>query len=407
MIRIKDKTNKLSKLISPRHDINNPIYNWFSFKHSFSKDLVIYLTKQFNLTHNSWVLDPFCGGGTTLLACKDSGINAFGVDILPFSVFLSYAKIINYDINKIRSILLDFKENKKSLIKKYEIKDIVIIKKAFSEKIILEILKIKSFVDNLKGKEKNFFKLGLLSILESVSKTSKSGGFLRIVNKKIKYTQVRRIFIDKVEIMVSDLEKNTIIENKNIPIIKVYYKDARKLNFKQKFDAVITSPPYPNRHDYTRVYSLEMIFDGINTNEELKEIRYNSIRSHVEARKRYRTKTYIEDELLTNLIKKMDINGFNNPQLKEMLKGYFEDMHIVIERIYSMLKPKGKIAMVVSNVRFSGISIPVDIILAKIGENIGLKIKSIYLIRNRGNSSQQMKTYKRKTSRESIIIWEK
>ena len=72
-----------------------------------------------------------------------------------------------------------------------------------------------------------------------------------------------------------------------------------------------------------------------------------------------------------------------------------------------MLKVKGKIGLVVSNVRFSGVNVPVDKILSEIGEQIGLKTIQILIARFRGNSSQQMKLYRRKPSRESIVIWEK
>ena len=95
-----DKTIVLKDLISPRRDNNLPLYNWHAFRHSYSKDLVKYLINDFNLKENSWVLDNFCGGGTTLLTCKENNINSAGLDILPFSVFLSKVKTREYDINK-------------------------------------------------------------------------------------------------------------------------------------------------------------------------------------------------------------------------------------------------------------------------------------------------------------------
>jgi hypothetical protein len=150
-----------------------------------------------------------------------------------------------------------------------------------------------------------------------------------------------------------------------------------------------------------------MILDGLKSNDELKSIRYKTIRSHVEARKQFESKCYEEVSLLLNILKRINKNGLNNPQVEEMLKGYFEDMYIVLENLCKHLKPKGKLGIVVSNVRFSGISVPVDKILALMGQQLGLKLHSIILLRRRGNSSQQMKKYKRKSSRESIIIWDK
>jgi hypothetical protein len=110
---------------------------------------------------------------------------------------------------------------------------------------------------------------------------------------------------------------------------------------------------------------------------------------------------------LAQLINKIKVNGVNNPQVVSMLRGYFEDMFLVCKEIYRCLHIGGKVAIVIGNVRFSGVNIPVDEILAEIGEQVGLSTRNIWVARYRGNSSQQMKTYMRKPSRESIVFWNK
>ena len=183
--------------------------------------------------------------------------------------------------------------------------------------------------------------------------------------------------------------------------------DARKLPTRRKYDAVITSPPYPNRHDYTRIYSLEMVFDFVSTNQELKQIRYETIRSHVEARKKYEAASYKKPIIIDTLIAEIEDNGVNNPQVINMIYGYFEDMYLVLSEISRCLKDTGKVAMVVSNVRFAGVNIFVDEILSEIGAQVGLIPLDIWVVRHRGNSSQQMRDYKRVPSRESVVIWGK
>lgn len=60
--------------------------------------------------------------------------------------------------------------------------------------------------------------------------------------------------------------------------------DARKLyEPSNKFSAVITSPPYPNRHDYTRVFDVELLFEFLDI-DELKQLRNQSFHSHPESR---------------------------------------------------------------------------------------------------------------------------
>ena len=405
MPRVVNKTNKFSDLISPRRDINRPIYNWHAFKHSYSKDLVDFFIKEFNLQKGSWVLDPFCGGGTTLLASKQAGLNARGYDILPFSVFLSNVKTDNYAIETLKSTRKAIEAKKVIRNPTISLPDIDIIRKAFTTGVARELIAIKHLINDIGDTtSRSFFNLALLSILESVSNTTKAGGFLRMVERNINPSKVRDSFLKRVDSMIAD-----IVAAPSTPkvIVNASIGDARSLKINRLYDAIITSPPYPNRHDYTRIYALEMIFDFINTNDDLKAIRYKTLRSHVEARKRYNVVGYSQTTELARLIERVDDNGVNNPRVLEMIEGYFEDMFLVLSQMYESLKKKGKIALVVSNVRFAGINIPVDRILAEIGQQVGLKPKGIWIARYRGNSAQQMKEYSRMPSRESIVLWEK
>jgi hypothetical protein len=408
-IRIVEKP-ELGPCISPHANQHIPIHNWYAYKHGYSRELAVYLINEFNLSEGSWVLDPFCGSGTTLLTCKELGINAQGFDILPFSVFLTNVKISDYDVADLERQLTLFTGSMReaSSFKKMALPDIPLVKKAFKPEVEERLLELKSTIDAISApKVRAFFNLGFLSILESVSNTSKAGGFLRLIQRDVNSNIIESIFLDKVKSMLKDVIEHGKFKKDRTVSVVAEIGDARKLSTKQKFDAVITSPPYPNRHDYTRIYALEMVFDFVTTNEALKGIRYQTIRSHVEARKKYEAAGYRKPEILGNIIEEIRRNGTNNPQVIGMIEGYFEDMYLVLSQISRCLKNKGRVGLVVSNVRFAGVNIPVDEILAEVGAQVGLSPKEILVARYRGNSSQQMRDYMRKPSRESIVIWRK
>ena len=177
--------SKYSSLVTPQSDQNTPIYNWHSFKHSYSNELVRNLISEFELLKGSWILDPFCGGGTTLLSAKQMGMNSFGVDILPFSVFLSNVKIRNYSeavlLKQLKQLRCNPPSNKVEDILPADIK---VLNYAFSKPIKHELLRIKHQINKIEHKiYRDFFNLAFLSIVESYSKTSKDGGFLRRVFK--------------------------------------------------------------------------------------------------------------------------------------------------------------------------------------------------------------------------------
>ena len=91
-----------------------------------------------------------------------------------------------------------------------------------------------------------------------------------------------------------------------------------------------------------------------------------------------------------------------------MIKGYFDEMACVIHECHRILKPNAPLIMVNDNVRYAGISIPVDLILSNIAEEIGFKIENILVLQNgKGNSSQQMGKHGRDQLRKCVYIWRK
>lgn len=399
---------ELGPLVSPHGNQAVPIHNWYSYKHGFSRALVAYLIRHCDLRKGQWVLDPFCGGGTTLLACKEVGINAQGYDILPFSVFLSNVKLADYDPAKIRSTLDAFQSANHKILTVTELPEIPLVRKAFTPEVRTTLLALKARIEGIDDlKVRSLFRLAFLSIVESVSNTTKAGGFLRIVKREIDPSSIEYLLVDKLNSMLKDVVETGTIRNGSNGGAFAGIGDARSLPTNRVFDAVISSPPYPNRHDYTRIYELEMVFDFVTSNEELKKVRYETIRSHVEARKKYDASGYESLPIVGELVKEIRRNGTNNPQVLGMLEGYFEDMYLALLEIGRCLKNKGKAALVVSNVRFAGVTVPVDEILAELGQQAGLKIENIFVLRYRGNSSQQMRNYKRNPSRESVIVWQK
>src|SRR3989344_4893051 len=152
-----------------------PVYNWFYYKEGFAKELVDKLIEMFNLQKGQVVLDPFCGSGTTLVACKESGINSIGMDVLPTAIFASTVKTASYDPEslreeakilfrrKFRKLVWDFPKIMRAMINKYALEDIAF----FSDTI-----------DGLKNKD--FFTLALLNTSIKVSYAWKDGGVIKI-----------------------------------------------------------------------------------------------------------------------------------------------------------------------------------------------------------------------------------
>lgn len=399
--------NKFHLLVTPYQNKMLPIYSWYHFNHSFSRDLVWYLIDKFNLDSQSNILDPFCGSGTTLLAAKEKGISAIGIDILPLSVFISNAKLQNYDIKKIRHKAKELNEPlDNNTNHPVSIPEITILRKVFDEKMLFSIFAIKNWIQGIKDENlRYFFLTSLLSIVEQIAYAKKDGGFLRMVpNKKI--PEFKEVLFSKFNEMLTDIEYSTNLQN-NVRSEAVL-GDARQTCFLgESFNAVITSPPYLNRHDYTRVYILELAIGFLKSDDEIKELRYKTLRSHVEAKNFFTCDGYKEPIELKEIIKKLEKKSLPNKQVISMIRGYFEDMYLVLKEVVKVIKRSGFTAFVIGDVRYGGILIPVSDILIEIGNSLGLSHQETITARFRGNSPQQMGKFGRIPSKESIIIWKK
>lgn len=88
-------------------------------------------------------------------------------------------------------------------------------------------------------------------------------------------------------------------------------------------DLIITSPPYLNSRDYTDIYMLELkVLQLINSYEELRELRKNTLRSHVQVP--YGKVLPIANERLKNSLLEMSNKELNtwNTDITNMICAY-------------------------------------------------------------------------------------
>lgn len=385
-----------------------PVYNWFKFKESFSKQLVELVLQEWDVPKGDIVLDPFAGCGTTLLASKDLGYSAIGTDVLPISVFVSRAKLCDsYDLHRVRAAIDEIGQAVPiDSLSRYP--NVPIVDKAIDDDAQKDLLFYRDKIRRFESPTRDLFLLALVSIIEEVSHASKDGQFLRLVKKDI--PPVRTALLRKLKQMHDDLIVcKTSISATSVGKAEILLGDARDLSLPKDFvghiGVVITSPPYLNRYDYSRTYVLELCTLFVDDCEELKRIRHSLLRSHIESREADNKALEIPalDEIMTCL----EASDLNNKRIPIMVEGYFEDMNRVIKNLHRVMKSGGIVALVVANARFSGEMVPVDLILSEIAANHGFKTEEIWITRYKGNSSQQMGKYGRRPVRESILFWRK
>jgi hypothetical protein len=341
-------------------------------------------------------VDPFAGVGTAPIVAVGRGYEARGYDISPMAVLISQAKCGTFEIPSLDQALsqiniVDFTDS----IEQYY------LNKSFEEEIVRELLGLRTSIDSIETtpQVRKFLTLCLLHITDKFADVKKDGGFLRYFERE-KPENILEFFLTTARSFANDVEEAPMVKTPQFEIA-----DSRSIGLQDgSVDSVITSPPYLNRYDYTRIYSLELAMMGL-SDEEVRKIRKDTIKSHVEAR--HRVFPELKSKIFDEINAEIPNRELSNPQIPNMISGYFHDMAWNINEISNSLKPGGFACYVVGNCRFSGIHVEVDSILGQIGESVGLHVEDILIAKTRGSSAQQVKKYGDQPLRESIVVFRK
>ena len=423
------KKQEFQNLVNFSDFEKHPIHRWFRYREGYSIELV----KKLVDGNQTRILDPFCVSGTTLVASKELGVDSIGLDINPLATFISQTKIFDYKKSDIDSLkdeinyVLDVADNSPMSEKP----GLRIIEKVFNKDILNILLQIKFRIDQIKTKEHNgFLKLGWLSILEAVSNTKKEGNGIKYkFTKRTKYGYIaipqkqwedKNFGFDKKQFVLVTIRKKyaEMITDLDISSFKnstskVYTGSSSDLSDYIKGENISTcifSPPYANAFDYFEIFKVELWMGSFVKNyNELKRLRSKALRSNLNVSNINLKKSDFKQQELEELLDMLGKEVLWDKKLVGMLRGYFEDMYLTLNEVYSALQPNGKCVIVVGNSAYSNVIIPTDLLLARIGQNIGYKNAELYITRHLTTSSQQKEDLGslKEFLRESVVILHK
>lgn len=365
---------------------NVPFLNIYIFEEAFSFPLVSTLLTRLKAGENDYVLDPFCGLGTTLFTSLVKGIPSVGVDALPLAQFMAktlplFLFLKRGEITKIWKSLLPIDACTPAIIAE----DVSIMRVAFQKNILLKLKKMKTAITNLEPPYNDIFLFLFFSILKECSTTVKEKRYPTLVHKN--GSDPVKAMTKKVNEVERDIAMNVYcVRKKDMP--DVFLGDTKTLpGFKRTPTIILTSPPYADTIDYTHSYALELCFHFVKNGEELKALQKKLLRSHLEAQ-------YGKEEPPHPAVK--EVAEITNRKIADMVTAYFLDMKTVIQEWFNVLHAHGRVAVVVDNVCYTDVVIPVDFILSDVAEDTGFTVEKIIIAQ-----------YKKGILRESILMWKK
>jgi DNA modification methylase len=320
--KVKGKTTLYTEFVDKFGDTNAyAFHNLYPYKGKFYPRVVRTLINAFKLNHNSLLLDPFNGSGTTTHEASLMGIKSVGIDVTPMGIVLS----------ELKNELLFADEQKLN----------------FTQKELQDILQE---IENKKWEHSDplIYKLMLAVYFDTVDAFVRTSRY----NRKGKVG----LFIEKFNYIKNCYKKTMEIKDKYglkfepARIIEGDILELQKMSeLKGKFNACITSPPYYFSIDYVGKDKIAYDYLGVDMNK---------VESKYLGMKNGKPKE-------------------NYGELPPKVAMYYEDLKESIKNIYWALKPGGKLAIIIGDSTVNGKKIPTTISTKKFCEEVGFKFEKL------------------------------
>ena len=330
------------------------------------------------------VLDPMAGSGTTLVVARLCGHLAYGFDTDPLALLISDVWISDINPEHVREEAREVIDRARSRFKIIKQSD------AYPEGADEETKEfVRYWFDPINRRQ-------LRSLAESI-------GFVNISSiQKILWCAFSRLIIAKKRgaSLAMDLSHSrphkvnnrsdfrpilnyhkaveTVISNspfvqslEKYPKANISQGDARCLPLPDCFvDIVITSPPYLNAIDYLRCHKFSLIWMGRQI-DFIRRLRASNIGS--EASRGIQRSTR---DMLDTLGVMGDIDDLIGKNRRILIR-YLQDMDLTIREISRVMKPGGRVIMVVGESTMQGVLIRNSKAMIHIGKAYGLVPKTI------------------------------
>jgi len=407
---------------------DRPVHSWYRFVLSFPSHLVRDYLTRFGIGRHQTVLDPFCGTGTTLVECKKLGISSVGVEALPMAHLAAQVKTdwrpepagLRVNSRQVadaaRRALEDAKTGQRvadeagaRLMDLPEESRKLLIKGSISPVPLHKTLTLLDAIGrHSKPGYQRHYLLALAKVLPTEVGNLHFGPEVGVGVRKPD-APVVDTWLGAVDEMARDL--STVRHGVDTPAV-VHLADSRSalaMVAPRSVDAVVTSPPYPNEKDYTRITRLESVVLGlIGTKIELRGVKHGLVRSNTRGVYKLDDDDQfiagvaeideIADEIERRRIELGKTSGFER-QYARVTRLYFGGMARHLAELRAVLRPGAMLAYVVGDqASYLRVMIRTGQILGRIAESLGYETVGIDLFRTR------LATATKAQLREEIVV---
>jgi len=393
---------------------NELVHRWSPYVQGFSAAFVQNILDTYKEEYSSPIIfDPFAGSGTALVQAKLNGKVSYGIELNPLLHFIAQTKLHTWDTNPER--LLRVAKNL-PLDKPTQAPVFLKSKSHFNPSVLQNLERLKGGIDRFEAsnveeqKIKALLLLAFSSILIDCSNLKRSPCLGYSYRKKDVNAELPfNLFLSKVSDIAEDLSLlQSYYQNKLSTASDVFLANSMHFDQHFRYDLVITSPPYMNGLDYVTNYKIEMAWLNFAQDyRQLKQIKDEMVVCDNVSKglvKEFASqKGKYSNEWLENITESIRRNiekrgKYRRTDMPEIVHKYFDDMYHVMKRVIEAIRPNGRFILVVGDSLIADTYLPTDLLLARIGKELGMEIEKVEKARTR--RSGQIRSYK---LRESIV----
>lgn len=399
-----------------------PRHRWYVVKEGFSPALVDAAIQYEECEEGDVILDPFCGGGTVPLAAALFGISALGIEVNPFLAFVAKTKLSRASPSRVNDrlpvMLKAIKRGARSPLDGFSTFKRTTDRPGLFNQDVLEGFEGGwRATDCLSSDVRSVIRLALIGSAMDCCNAVRDGKALRyrrsLLDANFDRRNLQEAFERRTSQALEDLALDICVTQ------RLWQGDSRRKLSQAggvRFKLCFTSPPYLNSFDYSDIYRPELFLARfVRSNDELRKIRLATVRSHVQVNwRRPRRSDFGErfQDCWEDIRDRQE--ALWDRRIPLMIQAYFEDMRLVFHKLRRLAAPGASVWLVVSTSAYAGVEIPVDLILADVGVQVGWHLREVCVLRHMRSSGQYWrsrgihgsKQRKLPPLRESVIIFD-
>lgn len=408
----------------------------FDFVLAFPSTIVSRILAHLRPDRSSLVLDPFCGTGTTLLECKRQAIPAVGIDANPVCVLAARAKtnwqVTRSEVSEVLTKVLDeadveylrfrtaarhkrklggylhptswevFRATRQG---RYLLDSGLLERRWISATPALKALLVVRAIEATKSLDvREFLLVALLGLLVTEFSNLKYGPEL-YCNRIRRDADVFGVFRQRVSEILDSLDA---VRDRPTASCSIVQGNSMKEGLGEALEPesvthVVTSPPYPAEHDYTRMTRLELAFGGFVTSDlDLRAIKRQMI--PCSSKSSYADQKYYDSvrrfasvrNLRAEILKRSRLKTHGFARVYPRLVGdYFGGMYQHFKALETYLVPGARCAYVVGDQSsFFGVHIQTSLIIRRMlaSRSSGYEFERCEIYRNRRGNAGAKRT---------------